>query len=68
MADSGDTADRVRPYLSSLGWKEWLVGGIELSKQLEIGGKYNDVFGTYGRSRLSEAEMLEYSGPEFSFA
>lgn len=64
LADSAESAATVRPYLSALGWHPWLVGGIDQSKELEIGGKYNAVAGRYGRSRLDAGQMLEFSGPE----
>lgn len=64
LADSAATAEVARKYLDSVGWKAWLAGGIERSKDLEIGGKFNAVFGTYGRSRLNEQEIVELDGPE----
>jgi predicted dinucleotide-binding enzyme len=63
-ADSQDTAERMRPYLAVTGWQPWLVGDISVSKELEIGGKFNQVQGRYGRSRLDAEQMLEYAGPE----
>lgn len=64
LADSADTAKVARKYLDSVGWKAWLVGGIDRSRELEIGGKFNAVFGAYGRSRLNEREIVELDGPE----
>lgn len=64
LADSAETAEIIRPYLTAIGWQPWLVGGIERSADLEIGGKYNAVTGRYGRSRLDAEQMLEYSGSE----
>ncbi|MET4159759.1 NAD(P)-binding domain-containing protein [Agromyces sp. PvR057] len=63
-ADSAATAALVRPYLARTGWHPWLVGGIEISRDLEIGGRYNAVHGRHGRSRLDLEEMRRYSGPE----
>lgn len=64
LADSAKTAEIIRPFLSAIGWHPWLVGDIDRSKDMEIGGKYNAVAGRYGRSRLDVAQMIEYSGPE----
>lgn len=63
-ADSQRTADRIRPYLEATGWQPWLVGDISVSGDLEIGGKFNNVQGRHGRSRLDAVQMLEYAGPE----
>ncbi|MFD1828014.1 MULTISPECIES: NAD(P)-binding domain-containing protein [Mumia] len=63
-ADSAATADRVRPYLERTGWLPWLVGDISVSRDLEIGGKYNAVHGRWGRSRLDPDQMLTHAGPE----
>lgn len=63
-ADSAKVAEIVRPYLASTSWLPWLVGDLGRSRDLEIGGMYNNVQGRYGRSRLDEKQMLEYSGPE----
>lgn len=63
-ADTQHTADRIRPYLAATGWHPWLVGDIAVSRDMEIGGKYNSVQGRHGRSRLDANEMLQYAGPE----
>lgn len=63
-ADSAATADVVRRHLTTTGWLPWLVGDISRSRDLEIGGKFNAVHGSYGRSRLDAAQMAEYAGPE----
>jgi predicted dinucleotide-binding enzyme len=63
-ADSAATADRVRPYLERTGWLPWLVGNLSISRELEIGGKYNTMHGRWGRSRLDSEQMLANSGPE----
>lgn len=65
-ADSAATAEVARRYLERTGWRPWLVGGIDRSPDLEIGGMFNAVHGRYGRSRLDEAEMLAHAGPEAS--
>lgn len=66
LADSATTAAIVRPYLAVTGWLPWLVGGIDRSRDMEIGGKFNAVQGRYGRSRLDEAQMIQYDGTETS--
>lgn len=63
-ADSGATADRIRPYLAATGWQPWLVGDLSASPDLEIGGRFNAVHGRHGRSRLDADEMLRHAGPE----
>ena len=63
-ADSARTAEIIRPYFARTGWNPWLVGDIGISRQLEIGGRYNAVHGRHGRARLDVEEMLKYSGPE----
>ena len=68
IADSAATAERVRSVLAETGWLPWLVGGIERSKDMEIGGRFNAVHGRYGRSRLDADEMLRYAGPEAELA
>lgn len=64
IADSAHTAQLLRPYLEATGWQPWLVGDISVSRELEIGGKFNAVHGRFGRSRLDEGEMLQLAGPE----
>ncbi|MXP21302.1 NADP oxidoreductase [Gordonia sp. HNM0687] len=63
-ADSAETAERIRPYLERTGWLPWLVGDISVSRELEIGGRYNRVHGRWGRSRLDETEMHTRFGPQ----
>ncbi|MGN0063731.1 MAG: NAD(P)-binding domain-containing protein [Nocardioides sp.] len=64
VADSTTTAEVVRPYLAATGWLPWLVGGIDRSADVEIGGRFNAVQGRHGRARLDAEQMLEYAGPE----
>lgn len=64
VADSRSTADIVSPVLAKSGWQPWYVGDIESSRDLEIGGKYNDVHGRYGRSALDASEYAAKFGPE----
>lgn len=67
LADSAETAATMRDLLSTTGWQPWLAGDISRSRDLEIGGLFNAVFGRYGRSRLDATEMEAHAGPEFSF-
>lgn len=67
-ADSAATEAIVRPYLAATGWQPWLVGDISVSRELEIGGKYNAVHGRYGRSRLDAEQMLAHAGAEAEIA
>lgn len=67
-ADSQKTADLIRPYLAATGWQPWLVGDISVSRELEIGGRFNAVHGRHGRSRLDAHEMGEYAGAEVNLA
>lgn len=67
LADSAETAATMRELLSTTGWQPWLAGDISRSRDLEIGGLFNAVFGRYGRSRLDATEMEAHAGPEFSF-
>lgn len=64
LADSAASVERVRQALSSTGWLPWLVGGIERSAEIEIGGRFNVVQGRYGRARMDESEMQKFAGPE----
>lgn len=68
LADSVATADIVRPLLAQTGWLPWLVGDISRSADIEIGGKFNAVFGRYGRSRLDPDEFLAVAGAEVALA
>lgn len=67
LADSAETASTMRELLSLTGWLPWLAGDISRSRDLEIGGMFNAVFGRYGRSRLDEAEMIAHAGQQFEF-
>lgn len=65
-ADSAATATVVRGYLARTGWQPWLVGDLSVSRELEIGGIYNQVHGRWGRARLDADQMLAHAGPEIS--
>ncbi|MGW0021686.1 NADPH-dependent F420 reductase [Rhodococcus sp. NPDC003382] len=68
LADSETTAEVVRPLLAQTGWLPWLVGDISRSRDLEIGGRFNDVHGRYGWSRLDADEFRALAGDEPVFA
>ena len=64
LADSVETAHRVRPLLVRTGWLPWYVGDIDRSAELEIGGRYNKVAGRLGRTVLDVQEFSQQFGPE----
>lgn len=64
VADARSTADVVAPLLAQSSWQPWYVGDIDSSRDIEIGGKYNDVHGRYGRSALDASEFAAKFGPE----
>lgn len=64
LANDLTTAEAMRELLSHTGWLPWYVGDIAQSRDMEIGGKYNDVHGRWGRSALDAAEFEAKFGPE----
>lgn len=64
LADGAATAETMRDLLGHTGWQPWYVGDISHSRDLEIGGKYNDVHGRWGRSALDASEFEAKFGPE----
>lgn len=63
-ADSDATAHAARDLLSRTGWTPWLIGDISHSAEVEIGGRFNQAQGRWGRAALSAEEIAQFAGPE----
>lgn len=66
LADSDETAARIRPVLELTGWQPWYAGDISRSAELEIGGPFNRIQGRWGRAAADAAQIEALDGPERS--
>lgn len=64
LTDSAHTDQALRPLLERSGWQPWYVGDISRSREIEIGGAFNDVHGRWGRSALEASEFEQRFGAE----
>lgn len=63
LADSAATAAAVEPLLAATGWHPRYSGDISHSRDIEIGGAWNDIHGRWGRSALDPQEFEATFGP-----
>ncbi|WP_147391574.1 hypothetical protein [Galactobacter valiniphilus] len=64
LADSDETAARIRPVLELTGWQPWYAGDISRSAELEIGGPFNRIQGRWGRAAADPEQIEALDGPE----
>lgn len=61
-ADSAATAGRFAPLIEQAGWQPWLAGDLSISRELEIGGAFNQIQGRYGRALPDAAQLQQLTG------